>query len=273
MKKSKCKVFSRIDSTVNRSQAMIEEAWVRMNWRQVSRCGPGRGGQDAADARCGDLVADLLRRKTTSSWRNTSNSRSFEREDRHARSSSRSTRRRERVIRRTVTRPVSHSRSAGSDLVKRSTMNWHPFRSGGRRLAASTGRPSPSGPSRPTSSTTSESTMAGSSSGFSGPMYSLRCASSAAEVWGRSDWRPCSGVSERGVFNQRPRGEARWGATRSRRQHRTARKLVGIFSAFALSATPPTPGPVVMNPTSAEFFGAVDRGRERRQQVRPASHG
>jgi hypothetical protein len=43
MKKSTCRVFSRIGSTVKRSQAMIEEAWVRMNWRQVSRCGPGRG--------------------------------------------------------------------------------------------------------------------------------------------------------------------------------------------------------------------------------------
>jgi hypothetical protein len=42
MKKSTCSVLSRIDSTVNRSQAMIEEAWVRMNWRQVSRLGPGR---------------------------------------------------------------------------------------------------------------------------------------------------------------------------------------------------------------------------------------
>ena len=31
-----------MESTVKRSQAMIDEAWVRMNWRQVSRLGGGR---------------------------------------------------------------------------------------------------------------------------------------------------------------------------------------------------------------------------------------
>jgi hypothetical protein len=43
MKNRTCSVFSLIVSTVNRSQAMIEDAWDRMNSRQVSRFGPGRG--------------------------------------------------------------------------------------------------------------------------------------------------------------------------------------------------------------------------------------
>jgi hypothetical protein len=42
MKKRTWRVVSLIDSTVNRSQAMIEEPWETMNWRQVSRLGPGR---------------------------------------------------------------------------------------------------------------------------------------------------------------------------------------------------------------------------------------
>jgi hypothetical protein len=42
MKKRTWRVVSFTDSTVNRSQAMIEEAWETMNWRQVSRFGPGR---------------------------------------------------------------------------------------------------------------------------------------------------------------------------------------------------------------------------------------
>jgi hypothetical protein len=43
MKNRTCSVFSLIVSTVNRSQAMIEDVWDRMNSRQVSRFGPGRG--------------------------------------------------------------------------------------------------------------------------------------------------------------------------------------------------------------------------------------
>jgi hypothetical protein len=42
MKNRTWRVVSLTDSTVNRSQAMIEEAWETMNWRQVSRLGPGR---------------------------------------------------------------------------------------------------------------------------------------------------------------------------------------------------------------------------------------
>ena len=42
MKNRTWSVVSFTDSTVNRSQAMIEEACDLMNWRQVSRFGPGR---------------------------------------------------------------------------------------------------------------------------------------------------------------------------------------------------------------------------------------
>ena len=52
MKKSTWSVFSLIDSTVNRSQAMIEAAWFRVNWHQVSRFGPGR--------RFGEVIRRIL---------------------------------------------------------------------------------------------------------------------------------------------------------------------------------------------------------------------
>jgi hypothetical protein len=52
MKKSTWTVFSLIDSTVKRSQAMIEAAWFRMNWHQVSRLGPGR--------RFGEVIRRML---------------------------------------------------------------------------------------------------------------------------------------------------------------------------------------------------------------------
>jgi hypothetical protein len=42
MKKTTCRVFRRIDSTVKRSQPIIEEAGVRMHCRQISRSGAGR---------------------------------------------------------------------------------------------------------------------------------------------------------------------------------------------------------------------------------------
>jgi hypothetical protein len=42
IKNRTCRVFRRIVSTVNRSQATIDAAWVRMNLLQVSRFGPGR---------------------------------------------------------------------------------------------------------------------------------------------------------------------------------------------------------------------------------------
>jgi len=42
MKNRTWRVVSLTDSTVNRSQATIEEAWETTNWRQVSRFGPGR---------------------------------------------------------------------------------------------------------------------------------------------------------------------------------------------------------------------------------------
>jgi hypothetical protein len=41
MKDRTWRVVALTDSTVNRSQAMIEEACDLMNWRQVSRFGPG----------------------------------------------------------------------------------------------------------------------------------------------------------------------------------------------------------------------------------------
>jgi len=42
MKKRTWRVFRRTVSTVNKSQATIDAAWVRMNLLQVSRLGPGR---------------------------------------------------------------------------------------------------------------------------------------------------------------------------------------------------------------------------------------
>ncbi|MFZ2058440.1 MAG: hypothetical protein WAV54_13615 [Acidimicrobiales bacterium] len=42
MKDRTWRVLSFTDSTVNRSQAMIEDVCDLMNWRQVSRFGPGR---------------------------------------------------------------------------------------------------------------------------------------------------------------------------------------------------------------------------------------
>ena len=42
MKNNTWSVFNRTDSTVKRSQAMIDDAWDRLNWRHVSRFGGGR---------------------------------------------------------------------------------------------------------------------------------------------------------------------------------------------------------------------------------------
>jgi hypothetical protein len=52
MKNRTWSVVSFTDSTVNRSQAMIEEACDLMNWRQVSRLGPGR--------RFGEVIRRML---------------------------------------------------------------------------------------------------------------------------------------------------------------------------------------------------------------------
>ena len=62
MKNNTWSVFNRTDSTVKRSQAMIDEAWARMNWRHVSRFGGGRApdGQDPTDRSGRDLRSDLL---------------------------------------------------------------------------------------------------------------------------------------------------------------------------------------------------------------------
>jgi hypothetical protein len=53
MKKTTWRVFRLAVSTVNKSQATIDAAWVRMNLLQVSRLGPGRrfGAMNPADAR------------------------------------------------------------------------------------------------------------------------------------------------------------------------------------------------------------------------------
>ncbi len=71
---------------------------------------------------------DTWRRSTASSWRSTSSSRSFERDDLQVRSRSRRTWRRESVIRRTVTGPVSLPVDCVSVLIKRPTVMWHPSR-------------------------------------------------------------------------------------------------------------------------------------------------
>ena len=65
--------------------------------------------QDSEASRSSRLVFGwgTWRRSTASSWRNTGSSRSFERDDLHASSKSRSTWLKESVIRRTVTGPVS----------------------------------------------------------------------------------------------------------------------------------------------------------------------
>ena len=52
MKNRTWSVVSFTDSTVNRSQAMIEEACDLMNWRPVSRLGPGR--------RFGEVIRRML---------------------------------------------------------------------------------------------------------------------------------------------------------------------------------------------------------------------
>ena len=95
--------FLRTSSRCQRRSVSGVNRLERRSWRGRSRC------RTVSTSRSSRFVFGwgTWRRSTASSWRSTSSSRSFERDDLQVRSRSRRTWRRESVMRRTVTGPVS----------------------------------------------------------------------------------------------------------------------------------------------------------------------